>query len=134
MYFDTHVRAEHLEKLQESLQELLEPSFNTQLRLLAAEQLAGFDKDLTVAVVEQPHGFSAAAEQAAAAALQGFDTRSQEYMVNGTQLTGRPGPARSDCCQQLRAERVFCCCHTHVLSVSVRTSAFGSSSSETGGL
>lgn len=92
MYFDTHVRAEHLEKLQESLQELLEPSFNNQLRLLAAEQLAGFDKDLTVALVEQPRGFSAAAEQAAAAALQGFDTRSQECIINGTELTGRPGP------------------------------------------
>lgn len=88
MYFDSHVRAEHYDKLKEALQEQLEPSFNTQLRLLAAEQLAGFDKDLTVALVEQPHGFSAAAQQAAAAALQGFDSRAKEYAVQGTDLTG----------------------------------------------
>jgi hypothetical protein len=88
MYFDSHVREEHYEKLREALQEQLEPSFNTQLRLLAAEQLAGFDKDLTVALVDQPHGFSAAAQQAAAAALQGFDSRAQEYIVAGADLTG----------------------------------------------
>jgi hypothetical protein len=88
MYFDSHVREEHYEKLREALQEQLEPSFSTQLRLLAAEQLASFDKDLTVALVDQPHAFSAAAQQAAAAALQGFDSRAQEYIVAGADLTG----------------------------------------------
>jgi hypothetical protein len=88
MYFDSHVRAEHYDKLVEALQEQLEPSFSTQLRLLAAEQLAGFDKDLTVALVEQPQCFSAAAERAAAAALQVFDSRAVEYVVAGTDLTG----------------------------------------------
>lgn len=90
MYFDSHVRVEHFDKLREALQEQLEPAFTTQLRLLAAEQLAGFDKDLTVALVEQPHGFSAAAQQATAAALQGFDSNAEEYLIAGTDLTGAP--------------------------------------------
>jgi hypothetical protein len=94
MYFDSHVRAEHYDKLLEALQEQLEPSFSTQLRLLAAEQLAGFDKDLTVALVEQPQGFSSAAERAATAALQGFDSRAAEYVVAGTDLTGGCAPVR----------------------------------------
>jgi len=89
MYFDSHVRAEHYDKLKEALQEQLEPAFNAQLHLLAAEQLSGFDKDLTVALVEHPQTFSAAAEQAAAEALQGFDSQAQEYVVAGTDLTGR---------------------------------------------
>lgn len=89
MYFDSHVRAEHQDKLREALQEQLEPAFSSQLRLLAGEQLSGFDKDLKVALVEQPEGFSAAAQQAAAAALDGFDDRAQEFLVPGTSLTGQ---------------------------------------------
>ena len=91
MYFDSRVRAEHQEKLLEALQEALEPAFSAQLRLLAADQLSGFDKDLTVGLVERPDGFSAAAQQAAAAALEGFDAKAQEYLVPGASLTGEVG-------------------------------------------
>lgn len=109
MYFDSHVRAEHYDKLQEALQEQLQPAFNTQLRLLAAEQLAGFDKDLTVALVEQPQAFSAAAEQAAAAALQGFDSRAGEYMVTGTDLTGEHA-VHAYHCSSLSSSWLLACC------------------------
>lgn len=88
MYFDSHVRAEHYSKLKEALQEQLEPQVNAQLQLVVAEQLSSFDKDMTVALIEQPSSFSAAAQQAATSSLQGFDSRAGEYLVAGTDLTG----------------------------------------------
>jgi hypothetical protein len=45
------VRAEHGAKLQAALEDAVAPALKAQLRLLAAEQLAGFDKDLKVGCV-----------------------------------------------------------------------------------
>ncbi|KAF8071092.1 RHD3 [Scenedesmus sp. PABB004] len=93
MYFDASVRGEHGADLRDKLVAAVAPAFGAQLRLLAAAQLAGFDKDFKLALLskadgdEQSRGFSAAAAACTAEALAGFDARVGELLVPGTGLT-----------------------------------------------
>eukprot|EP00879_Flechtneria_rotunda_P005764 GHRR01006065.1.p1 GENE.GHRR01006065.1~~GHRR01006065.1.p1 ORF type:complete len:797 (+),score=315.22 GHRR01006065.1:159-2549(+) len=88
MYFDANVRIEHHAELHTKLVALVSGPFNAQLSLLAKQQLAAFDKDFKLTLIEQPSlGFSAAAEQAAGLALGGFDLGVQELLIPGTDLT-----------------------------------------------
>eukprot|EP00775_Hariotina_reticulata_P006126 gene6126-6365_t len=94
VYFDSHVRAEHQDSLHEKLQELVAPAVKAQLALLVAGLLQDFDKDFKCARVDRPAAFSASAEEAAAAALAGFDKRAADYCVPGT--SGLGDQARHD--------------------------------------
>lgn len=88
MYFDAHVRAEHYDDLSSKLAGIIAGPFKAQLELLAAQELASFDKEFKLALVEKRIGFSAAADAAAAEALAAFDEGAKNLLVAGTDLTG----------------------------------------------
>jgi hypothetical protein len=88
MYFDSSVRAEHYADLADKLAAIIAGPFKAQLGLLAAQQLASFDKDFKLALVESPNRFSAAAQKAAADAVVGFDEGANDVLVAGTELSG----------------------------------------------
>jgi hypothetical protein len=93
MYFDSSVRAEHYADLSDKLAATIAGPFKAQLGLLAAQQLASFDKDFKLALVESPNRFSAAAQKAAADAVAGFDEGAKDVLVAGTELSGERGAA-----------------------------------------
>jgi hypothetical protein len=88
MYFDSSVRAEHYADLADKLAATIAGPFKAQLGLLAAQQLASFDKDFKLALVDSPNKFSAAAQKAAADAVAGFDEGAKDVLVAGTELSG----------------------------------------------
>lgn len=88
MYFDSSVRAEHYIDLASKLAGVIAGPFKAQLGLLAAQQLAAFDRDFKLALVDNPNRFSAAAQAAAADALAGFDEGAKDVAVAGTELSG----------------------------------------------
>uniref|UniRef100_A0A383VTW4 Protein ROOT HAIR DEFECTIVE 3 homolog n=1 Tax=Tetradesmus obliquus TaxID=3088 RepID=A0A383VTW4_TETOB len=87
MYFDSSVRAEHYTDLASKLAGVIAGPFKAQLGLLAAQQLAAFDRDFKLALVDNPNRFSAAAQAAAADALAGFDEGAKDVAVAGTELS-----------------------------------------------
>ena len=96
-FFDSSVRREHRADLEAKLLDVMEEPVSNQLRVLAEQELAQFDKDFRLALAERKQGFSRSAEEAKAAAVKRFNGGCEDVLIKDTPLTGMERLEGMDC-------------------------------------